>query len=234
MAKTIQPARCYIAGPMRGRRYYNYPAFDRAAQYLRERDWDVISPADMDRAKGFDPFTLPDDHDWSQFPDALDYDDTMQRDLEAVKASDTVFVLEGWTQSKGAQTEVDFAIELKKVVREFYTGRTVSGPSHAESVVTLTGASAAARKEWPVTTGCLDYFPNALLAVARCSKIGNDQHNPGEPLHWDKAKSGDHADCLVRHLMDRGTVDGDGVPHTAKVAWRALALLEEELTGTSD
>lgn len=89
--------------------------------------------------------------------------------------------------------------------------------------------SAQERKALPLCTGVLDYFPDALLAVAHCSKTGNDQHNPGQPLHWAKGKSTDHADALSRHLLDRGTVDTDGVLHSAKVAWRALALLQIEL-----
>lgn len=85
------------------------------------------------------------------------------------------------------------------------------------------------RKGTPITTGVLDYFPRALAAVAKCSKAGNDQHNPGQPLHWDKSKSTDHADCIARHLIDRNTNDTDGIPHAAKLAWRALALLETML-----
>lgn len=88
---------------------------------------------------------------------------------------------------------------------------------------------AAARKAVPLATGVLDYFPDALAAVAECSRAGNDQHNPGKPLHWDRSKSGDEADALLRHLMDRGTIDTDGIRHSAKVAWRALALLQKEL-----
>ena len=85
------------------------------------------------------------------------------------------------------------------------------------------------RKDAPVTSGVLDYFPAAIVEVARVSKRGNDQHNPGQPLHWARGKSTDHADCLSRHLIDRGTLDSDGMRHSAKVAWRALALLQEEL-----
>lgn len=85
------------------------------------------------------------------------------------------------------------------------------------------------RKATPITTGVLDYFPAAIAEVARVSKAGNDQHNPGQPLHWARGKSVDHADCIARHLIQRGTLDTDGVRHTAKVAWRALALLQEEL-----
>jgi hypothetical protein len=85
------------------------------------------------------------------------------------------------------------------------------------------------RKSIPLTTGVLDYFPDALIEVAKTSKAGNDQHNPGQPLHWSKEKSTDHADCITRHLIDRGTFDTDGCRHSAKVAWRALALLQIEI-----
>jgi hypothetical protein len=88
---------------------------------------------------------------------------------------------------------------------------------------------ADARKALPIATGVLDYFPDALAEVARVSRIGNEQHNPGQPLHWDKSKSQDEADALVRHLLDRGTFDTDGTRHSAKVAWRALANLQREL-----
>lgn len=88
---------------------------------------------------------------------------------------------------------------------------------------------AAERKAVPLAEGLLYYFPNALAEVARVSRRGNDQHNPGQPMHWAMEKSTDHADCILRHLIDAGTTDSDGLRHTAKVAWRALALLETEL-----
>lgn len=93
----------------------------------------------------------------------------------------------------------------------------------------LKDLSAQERKDAPIARGVLDYFPDALLEIARVSKAGNDQHNPGQPLHWAKEKSTDHADSLLRHLIDRGKLDTDGQRHTAKVAWRALALLQTEL-----
>lgn len=95
-------------------------------------------------------------------------------------------------------------------------------------VVTLPD-EALARKSIPIFSGCLAYFPSALVAVAALSAKGNDQHNPGQPLHWDRSKSGDEADALVRHLLQRGTTDTDGVLHSTKVAWRALAALQKEL-----
>lgn len=85
------------------------------------------------------------------------------------------------------------------------------------------------RKDAPIARGVLDYFPKAMVAIAELSRIGNEQHNPGQPMHWAKEKSTDHADCILRHMIDRGTIDTDGVRHSTKVAWRALALLEMEL-----
>ncbi len=97
-----------------------------------------------------------------------------------------------------------------------------------EAVITIL-SEAQERKQHPVGTGVLDYFPDALLAIAHVSYVGNEQHNPGSPLHWDRAKSTDEADCLIRHFLQRGTLDTDGLRHTAKMAWRALALLQKEL-----
>ena len=105
------------------------------------------------------------------------------------------------------------------------------------TVLTVKGGlpdDAADRKDIPLCTGVLDYFPDALVEVARCSKVGNDQHNPGQPLHWAKEKSIDHADCILRHQVQRGTRDKDGVLHSAKVAWRALAQLQIELDATKE
>jgi len=95
-------------------------------------------------------------------------------------------------------------------------------------------ADSKARKNLPIMAGCMDYFPEALLAVAELSVYGNDKHNPGQPLHWSKDKSSDHADCCVRHLMERGKMDysyGKDKPvrHSAAAAWRALANLQIEI-----
>jgi hypothetical protein len=76
----------------------------------------------------------------------------------------------------------------------------------------------AARKTFPIYSGLLQYFPAALAAVANHSYKGNEKHNPGQPLHHDRAKSDDEADALVRHLME-----GDYVG----MAWRALSLLQK-------
>jgi hypothetical protein len=78
------------------------------------------------------------------------------------------------------------------------------------------------RKRIPLATGCLRYFPDAFVAIAKLSQAGNDQHHPGEPLFWDRTKSQDHEDALMRHFLDR---DWDAV------AWRALAILQLDIEG---
>lgn len=95
----------------------------------------------------------------------------------------------------------------------------------------LLPSNSAVRKDIPLCRGVLDYFPLALAEVAKVSQEGNKQHSLGQPLRWVRDKSSDHEDCIVRHLLERGTVDTDGMRHTAKLAWRALALLQIELEG---
>lgn len=94
----------------------------------------------------------------------------------------------------------------------------------------------AARKQVPMAGGLLDYFPDALAEVAHISWLGNEKHNPGEPLHWARGKSMDHADCIIRHLTERGGFDViviGGVEykirHSGAAAWRALALCQQEI-----
>lgn len=88
------------------------------------------------------------------------------------------------------------------------------------------------RKKLPLWSGVLMYFPDALLAVSEVSRIGNDQHNPGQPLHWERGKSTDQMNTAVRHMVDHGTgkrYDKDGARHLAKAAWRILAELQLDI-----
>lgn len=99
------------------------------------------------------------------------------------------------------------------------------------------------RKDIPMDSGCLEYFPAALAGVAKHSKLGNDKHNPGQPLHHSRGKSSDHGDCVVRHKMDisamakklRSQVAGLRDPKEVEallteanaLSWRSLALSQE-------
>jgi len=96
----------------------------------------------------------------------------------------------------------------------------------------------AARKEYPIHTGCLRYFPAAIAGVSRASKTGNDKHNPGEDLYHARGKSMDHSDCIIRHLLDvddliakllRGEdlAIEEILEEVNSMAWRALAYSQE-------
>lgn len=85
------------------------------------------------------------------------------------------------------------------------------------------------RKEFPLYDGLFGYFPNALAEVARWSVAGNNQHNPGQPLHWDMSKSTDHKNKIFRHTLDAEEMNSEGFYEAIGAAWRALALAEEIL-----
>jgi hypothetical protein len=86
------------------------------------------------------------------------------------------------------------------------------------------------RKQAPVYTGFMKYFPRAIFAIANLSYVANEQHNPGTETHWDKTKSKDNLDAQMRHVLDQaleeGGKDTDEILHLTKNAWRALAALE--------
>lgn len=92
----------------------------------------------------------------------------------------------------------------------------------------------SARKSLPIFDGVLCYFPDAIIEVARVSVQGNEQHNAGEPLHWERGKSMDQFNTALRHMMDHrafnnpydGECHGKPVWHLAKAAWRILAALQ--------
>lgn len=94
------------------------------------------------------------------------------------------------------------------------------------------------RKRVPLFRGLLGYFPAALMGVAQHSMVSNEKHNPGEELHHARGKSMDHADCIIRHLMDLADIKADdarGYPINPEqlleevnaLCWRALALSQE-------
>jgi|VirMetMinimDraft_7_1064189.scaffolds.fasta_scaffold01118_23 hypothetical protein len=116
-----------------------------------------------------------------------------------------------------------------RLVEDYFQKRTEECETGAEP-----WCEHAYRKSTPLHSGVLKYFPDALMDVARCSKVGNDQHNPDQPLFWNRDKSGDELDALARHLIDAGTFDTDGIRHSTKVAWRALANLQKEIEREMD
>lgn len=131
--------------------------------------------------------------------------------------------------------------DLRNKADDLYPVKTTAIPSQAEQHKRYLPTDSAGRKKMPLVSGFLDYFPDACAAVSEISYYGNEKHNPGEALHHSRGKSMDHADCIARHLTERGTFYTEiinGLPvhlrHTASLAWRAMALLQEELEREND
>lgn len=88
------------------------------------------------------------------------------------------------------------------------------------------------RKQLQLYTFMFNYFPDAWLEVVRIARLGNEQHNPGEPLHWARGKSTDQMNAAFNHVFDYGTgarVDSDGGYHLAKAVWRLMAQLQLDI-----
>lgn len=99
--------RIYIAGPMTGYDSYNFPAFDAARDQVRALGHIPVSPADLDRAIGFDPADPRAVRDIR-----IDKDFTRSaiiRDVNAILDCDALVVLPGWEKSRGANGEVGVA-----------------------------------------------------------------------------------------------------------------------------
>lgn len=107
------PNKIYVAGPMRGIRHFNFPAFDAARNLLVKSGWDVISPADLDREIGFDETQFPDDYDWRDLKKiGFSIRDAVKRDVEAILKCDAIYMLPGWENSAGATAERAIALWL--------------------------------------------------------------------------------------------------------------------------
>lgn len=89
----------YISGPMSGMPELNYPAFNAAAEQLRERQYEVINPAEI-------PSTKPE----------MTWGDWMRADLVALLNCDTIYMLKGWEDSDGAKLEKHIADALGMAV----------------------------------------------------------------------------------------------------------------------
>lgn len=213
----------YLAGPMRGYDGLNFNAFDRAQADLEGRGYTVLNPAALDRK-------AHPGRDLSKELSSDELDEIICTDLEAVLRADGIALLPGWEASVGAKAERGVALWAGKKVYmypEMHEQRMTVAPTAKHFIP----QDDQVRKDAPMARGLLFYFPAALFDVAAHSLASDRKHNPGntDGPHWARKKSPDHADCIVRHLIDAGTT---GTPdrkyHLRALAWRALALLQEE------
>jgi hypothetical protein len=85
------------------------------------------------------------------------------------------------------------------------------------------------REAMKLFDGFMAFFPNAMAEVSKLSYAATAQHHPDKPMHWDRSKSLDHLNKIGRHMIDAGKFDDKGQRHSAALAWRAMANLQEEL-----
>lgn len=86
--------RIYVAGPMTGYKYLNFPAFHAAAAALRAEGHHVENPAEINA----DP-----NAQWL---------DCMRMDIARLVTCDAVYMLPGWEASRGARLEHHIAAGL--------------------------------------------------------------------------------------------------------------------------
>lgn len=90
----------YLAGPMRGIKFRNYPMFLFATAFLRGKGFKIISPAENDFARGIDPMKPGDTKINMPFDQA-----GLAYDFQAVCKADGIILLDGWENSEGAKAE---------------------------------------------------------------------------------------------------------------------------------
>lgn len=114
----------YLAGQMRFKKYFNFPAFDRARDILTAMGHKVTSPADIDRQHGFDGLNCSPDDPCDKAPEGFSLDGCITRDVAAILQADGVcFIEPSWPQSKGARAECYVAQWAgKRLFRLIYDG----------------------------------------------------------------------------------------------------------------
>lgn len=115
----------------------------------------------------------------------------------------------GWTYEDSSNTYSEEA----NAVAEISSTRLLTLPTDS-----------ATRKDYPVLSGCIKYFPAAIAGVANISKLGNDKHNPGQELHHSRGKSTDHGDCIIRHLIDTEDLLAAAAKGSDKATQEAILL----------
>ena len=228
----------YIAGPMRGRPFFGFPAFDAAKKHLLEIGYNVISPADLDRECGFDPFALdPQPIDWNILPPTFSVEEAFDRDVEAIKKSDYVCLLPGWENSVGAKAEYSIALWLgKKLINcdgsDYISPVAATAAGETIMVDAATGGQKGQKLER------FDLIPvEPLEELARvygrgAKKYADDNWRRG--YSW-KLSYG----AMMRHAVKfwKGEqCDEIGNHHLACVAWHCFTMMwyEQHNKGTDD
>lgn len=109
--------KCYLAGPMRSKPQFNYPAFFAGESRLRDAGWDVFNPARMDVVSddggAEQHLSIEEQNAHAGAPlNARRYakrDAGILIDVLRVEDGDAIVVLPDWEHSMGAKAEVAIA-----------------------------------------------------------------------------------------------------------------------------
>lgn len=119
----------YIAGPMTGYKYFNFQEFDKWRDHYQELGYKVFSPADHDRAlldKSVDWLPIEDDSvgPWKSWAPTVTQGklptlrDMLGADLKWIsETADTIHMMKGWENSRGANAEWALAKALDIEIR---------------------------------------------------------------------------------------------------------------------
>lgn len=151
----------YISGPMTGKPEFNYPAFCRAAERLRELGYEVINPAET--AGG--TIHLP----RSTF---------LRIDIGYVMAAEAVALLEGWSDSKGSKLEVMVA-EAMDLPIYFYNEREGLGARFHVENVQVRGHIKGGRVRSDVRAFLDHVIPPEQAQCSKCAYPEPHTHTPG-------------------------------------------------------
>jgi len=221
--------RIYIAGGMSNYYLFQFETFDRARDALLARGWDVVSPADLDRADGYDPLKNPD-------AEPLDYEACMKRDEEAIGTCSAMCFLPGWETSGGAKREKlkaeELGLEMYRVIwkRNELSLHPMERQALADSGERREAKSGAVRDR---AKGKGRYDLISPLGMKRLAvhhehgSIKYDDRNweKGMPLSW-------FLDSMERHIEDykRCRILGEEQveDNMAAVAWNAHGFMHTE------
>lgn len=92
--QTPRRRKVYISGPMTGLPEHNFPAFNAAAEMIRDTGAEVVNPAEIN---------VPGTGVWSDY---------MRADIKQLCDCCSIYMLDGWMSSKGAYVEFFIAREL--------------------------------------------------------------------------------------------------------------------------
>lgn len=213
----------YLAGPMRGIKFFNFPAFDEARDRLRQEGWSVISPADLDREMGFDETRHPEDYDWLDLGKiGFDLHGAVDRDVDALKRCTAIYMLDGWEKSRGALAEKHIAEWL---------GLEVLYQTDPASAMPVDPKGDAGSKKTPLQL----LSPYASAECSHVLRLGADKYGAWNWRH-SKIAGSTYVGAIKRHLdawWSGENLDPEsGRSHIAHVMASAMILLDAENEGT--